>query len=365
MNLSTVLSLIPGWYEAGLSITLNGPIGVGKTSTISAAPDLFSKRWGGDYGLVVINGGNMEVTDAMGYLVPVHKDGHSESRFTRPYWWITTEGKPLEAYKGGLIFVDEEDKAQVDVKKVLGEGKLSGRLCAHTLPGPRQGTEGWRLWSAGNRIEDRSGTTKTLDHLINRSRDINVEHNVEAWTEWANKNNVSPLTIGFANTNVETVFMSKPPEKQGQWCTPRSLVQLDEYLRYKSGGKEGELPTDPTSLEEARAFIGDAAVLQYVNTIKLQQAMPKFSAIIANPDKAKVPEAPDALMLISYDLAHRVTEDNAKAVLTYVDRFPKEFSVTFCRASINRKPQLVSTPAFYDWCKQNSTLMAVLNQKAR
>jgi hypothetical protein len=366
MKLSMAQQRAPGWYEAGLAPNLVGPIGIGKTSVVTSVPAMLEARYGGKYGIVVLNGGNLDVQDATGYLVPVQRDGHSYSEMTRPWWWTTEEGLPLEQYKGGIIFVDEQDKAPVEVKKVLGEGKLSGRLCSHTLPGSRNskgklaGQEGWRIWSAANRGEDRSGSTKALDHLINREQEIKIEPDLDSWTEWATRNTVMPITIGFANNNPQIVFEGKVPEKQGPFCTPRSLVECDSYLQYLAGPDGNDLPTDATTMEEIVGFIGEGAAIQWRNTIKLQQESPKLSDIIAHPDKVKVPQAPDALMLICYELAHRVEDDTLKPVITYIDRFPKEFGVAFAKALTGRKPKLLVHPALNSWCKTNASLMAAI-----
>jgi hypothetical protein len=171
-----------------------------------------------------------------------------------------------------------------------------------------------------------------------------------------------PLTIAYANNNPEIVFQSKVPDVQGPWCTPRSLCKADRYLSDLSGGSN-DVPTDPTTLEEIGGLMGEAATRHLVNTIRLAQDMPKFEAIVANPDKVKVPDRPDASMLICFNLAHRVDENNAKQVIQYVERFAKEFGVTFAKAACNRMNKLVNTPAFQSWAMKNASLMAIIAKK--
>jgi hypothetical protein len=216
---------------------------------------------------------------------------------------------------------------------------------------------------AGNRYGvDRSGSTKELDHLINRRCEIPIQVDVDGWTNWANKNLVHPITIGFANTNPQIVFHAEVPKKQGPWCTPRSLVKADRYLQGKAQYNGGEIKLDPTSNEIVAGIIGEGAQVQYVNSIKLAQQMPKFEDICRNPEKVKVPEAPDAAMLVCFNLAHRVDEKTAEPVIKYVERFPKEFAVTFARAACNRNAMLVTTKAFNAWSMRNSSLVALLTQ---
>src|SRR5690606_22319659 len=121
------------WYEAGLSIYLKSAPGRGKTDTISRGPDIIGKKLGKNLGLVVINGPLLTPGDAVGYLVPKHEGSRAESIYTDPFWFKTPQGRRLDEYDGGIIFVDEMDKTDTDVKKVIGEAALSGRLGPHRL----------------------------------------------------------------------------------------------------------------------------------------------------------------------------------------------------------------------------------------
>jgi len=360
MKLSTILSRMPAWYAAQKCIYLKSAPGRGKTEVLSAAPALLSKVTGKNLGLVVINAPLLTPADSIGYLVPKRVTGEDgiermESVYTDPFWFRTREGKRISEYDGGIIVVDEMDKADVDVKKVIGEAALSGRLGPHALP------EGWVIWMAGNRQKDRSGSTKELDHLINRRMEIDVDDDLDSWNAWANKRGVSPLMRTFTNQNPQIVFSDGVPEKQGPWCTPRSAVAADDYLSVIPRDEDGNLPEDPSLMEEIAGMIGDAAAAQLFSFVKLEREMPKYEDIIASPKGVKVPTKPDAAMLVCYNLAHRVTAETASPVIEYVDRMPKEFSVIFAKAAVDRDRRLVITPAFNKWVIANASLMAQID----
>lgn len=359
MRLNEVINRVPGWYAAGKSVYLKSAPGRGKTSVLSEAPNIIGRQTGKHMGLVIINGPLLTPADSIGYLVPRKVTGkdangdpveHVESVYTDPFWFRTREGKRLDEYDGGIVVVDEADKMDVDVKKVIGEAALTGRLGPHQLP------KGWIIWMAGNRQKDRSGSTKELDHLINRRMEIDITDDIESWNDWANVHGVSPLTKAFANNNVQVVFTDGVPEKQGPWCTPRSLVEADDYLRTLAG--DGSFPDDPTTLEEVGGMIGDGAAAQLFSFVKLEREMPKYEEIIADPAKVKVPAKPDACMLVCYSLAHRVNVEDADAVIEYMDRLPKEFGVIFGKAAVQRDPRLVTTKGMVKWIKNNASLMA-------
>lgn len=353
MNLNTVMERMPHWYASRKCIYLTSAPGRGKTSTIARAPEIIGKKLGKNLGVVIINGGLLTPMHVLGFGVVKHLENHSEMVFSDPFFWRTSEGKRLEEYDGGIIFVDEADKMDVDTKKCIGEASLSGRLGSHQLP------PGWVIWMAGNRTSDRSGSTKELDHLINRRRQIELSDDIVAWDDWATTHGVMPLTRAFANQNPTLVFTDHAPEKQGPWCTPRSLVDADTYLQILHK-ETGSFPTDPTTIQEIAGDIGAATATALFVFVRLERDMPKFEKIVADPMGAKLAEKPDAQMLVVFNLAHRVTADTLKPVIKYIERMPKEFAITFCKSACKRDASLVIDPALRAWASQNSSLMAAL-----
>lgn len=354
MKLSTFSKRAVELYKSGKSVYLRSAPGRGKTTTIVDAVPRVAEAVGKTMGLVIINGPLLTPADAVGYLVPVKKDdGTVESQYTSPFWWRTTEGKRLEEYDGGFIFVDEADKMDVDLKKVIGEMALSGRCGPHKLP------PGWVVWMAGNRQGDRSGSTKELDHLINRRFEIDITDDVKGWEEWALRNNVHPTIVTFAVQNPQVVFCDDVPKEQGPFCTPRSLVSTGELLATLSSNDE--LPTDDDAVELAAAGIGKAAAAQLFATIRLASELPDFDTVVKNPGTAKLPSAPDAQMLAAYQLASRCDATTLGAVVQYIERMPADFAATFAKAACTRVRMFAAHPAMMDWTKRNNTLMTTLN----
>jgi len=355
MKLKTLSRLAISLYASGKCVYLRSGPGRGKTTTIVDAIPRIGAAMGKNLGISVVSGPNLQPGDTVGFGIPKHGEKHSEMVFTLPFFWRTDEGKLLEEYDGGVIFIDEADKMDVDLKKVMGEMALSGRCGPHKLP------EGWVVWMAGNRSEDRSGSTKELDHLINRRYEINVDDDIEGWEEWAHKNRVHPSIIAFAVSNPQIVFPDKLPEKQGPFCTPRSIVSVGEVLVTLAGNPDGNLPTDTDAVELAAAGIGHAAAGQLFATLRLESELPNIETIINNPGTAKLPTKPDAQMLVCYKLASLTKAENITPVITYIERLPADFAATYAKAVVTREPRLVAHKAMLDWTKRNNTLMTTLS----
>jgi hypothetical protein len=354
MKLKAFYSNSVAYYRSGKSIMLKSGPGRGKTTTIIACADHIGKVLGKRIGLSVISAPLLTPADTVGYLVPKHMpDGRTESHYTEPFWWRTEDGERLEEYDGGILFIDEADKADLDVKKILGEMALSGRCGPHKLP------PGWVVWMAGNRSTDRSGSTKELDHLINRRFEIEVTDDLEGWKDWAIKNDVHYSLIGFAESNPQIVFPEGPPERQGPFCTPRSLVATGELL-VTLAGNSGSLPMDDNAVEVAAGGIGQAAAAQLMATLKLDSELPPIETILASPEKARLPSAPDAQMLVCYKLAMLCDETTLDKFIAYVERLPADFALTFGKSIVARRPMLMAMPAGLAWQRRNTALLNML-----
>jgi hypothetical protein len=355
MNLNTVMARMPNWYESGMCFYLVSPPGRGKTTTIGRAPELIGKKTGKNLGIVIINGGLLTPMHVLGFGLPKHHDGYSEMIFSQPFFWRTSEGKRLEEYDGGIIFVDEADKMDADVKKCVGEAALSGNFGPHKLP------KGWIVWMAGNTAAHRSGSTKELDHLINRRVQLEITDDIVAWDDYAVTHGVTPVCRHFANQNASLVFTDKVPEKQGPWCTPRSLVKIDEYHRILAKDNGGVMPHDSAVIEETAGAIGAPTAATLFASYRLEREMPKFEKIVADPMGAKLADKPDAHMMIVFNLAHRVDAKTLAPVIKYIERMPQDFAVTFAKSVSRRAPALAIDPAMKAWSSTNASLLAALS----
>lgn len=358
MNLETFEKLSTAIYKSGKSVYLRSRPGRGKTSVIEGAVPKIAQNLGLELGLVTVSGPNLTPGDTIGFGVPKHSEhnGHqvSEMVFTLPFFWRTLEGKMLDEYDGGIIFIDEADKMDVDIKKVVGEMALSGRCGSHRLP------PGWVVWMAGNRKEDRSGSTKELDHLINRRCEIDVTDDLQGWERWALREGINPSFIAFAVSNPQIVFDDKLPDVQGPFCTPRSLVACAEMLGNLEGNTTKGINTSPEAVELASGFMGPAAAAQLFATLRLEAELPDISTILTAPANAKLPSKPDAQMLVCYKLAAITDDKNIGPIVQYVERLPTDFAATYAKATIARQPALVASPTIMAWAKRNAALLAIL-----
>jgi hypothetical protein len=363
MKLNQLTTRLPALYYAALedggpSYYIESAPGRGKTSVFHQFPKLMKRiDPNGKYGLVVINGANFTLMTALGFMIwEADEKGRAIAKFTLPYWWKTVDGHNIDEYDGIIILVDEADKLGMDEKKIVGEAALSKRLGNHDFPA------GTVVMFAGNRMSDRSGSTRELDHLINRRIKIEITDDVESWVEWALAEKLLPETIQFGEENPQLLFEPKPDD-QRPWCTPRSLHQMDIHLQsLMRSFDDTTIPTDPLTQEEVKGGIGAPACAQLMKTIRLGQELVSYEDVIANPLKVTLPSKPDAARLMSYKIASRVGVEDAKQALAFMARLPVEHQTMFVRMAIQRQYQLAFQPDFAAWCGRNTALIAILNR---
>jgi hypothetical protein len=371
MKLSEMEARLPAWYYSSLepggpSYHVESAPGRGKTSVFHE----FKRRMkkvdpSHRYGFAYVNGASFTLQTAMGYLMKSNlSDGRIVSEFTLPPWYFDEETKEtLDKFDGGVILIDEVDKLQLDEKKIVGEAALAKRLANHDFP------PGWVVWFAGNRLTDRSGSTRDLDHLINRRITITIRDDLDSWVEWARKHNILPEVIHFAEDNPQLLFEPKPDD-QRPWCTPRSIHQSNIHIMALMDALGTDrIPVEDMMLEEEIAgSVGRPATAQLFASIRLGQELASYEEVVREPDKAKLPVQPSGKRLMAYKLADKLasgdkdrTKDAGK-VLAYIGRMEIEFQTIFVRLASSRKFQLVFEKPFAEFCAKNAGLIAILNR---
>jgi hypothetical protein len=346
--------------RTGTAMYIKGAPGIGKTSFFKD----FAYAKGPDYFYGTLNASTAILPDVVGFLLP-HEETFGDrtvdlGRFTYPHFMRDERTlRPAFTYERGMIVVDEVDKGAQEVKKALAILQEEKRLGEHALP------PAFQIVLLGNRAADRSGSSKDFDFVINRRGEYELKPDMMAWIDWAQNNGVSTVAMAFASRNPEIVFNGKIPDEQGPWCTPRSLVKADMW---SAAAEQEGIVVDPTKgLDDAvdnmlwvqgvAAHIGTGPAAQLLAFKRLHHTLPRMSVIMSDPKGAPVPDTPDAMMLLSYELAHRTTRENLPTVASYMQRLPKPFAVSYVRVLMNKEPSYISTRTMGDWCMQNSALL--------
>jgi hypothetical protein len=362
LTLNEIAERIPEWYLAssqpdGPSIHLESPAGRGKTTIMNQSPAILKTiDPDGDYGFVYINGLTVTLPWLCGFM-EMNVDGTLQkkvSHFSLPYWWITREGRPIDSYSGGIIFIDEEDKMNPEERKLTRDMKLLKRVGTHWLP------PGWVVWSAGNPLGSRNGGTKTFDFIINSQILVTVRDSSEAWVDWARTHKVLPEIIAFGETFPHILFQ-EAPAIQGPYCTPRSLAQANTYLKARMFLYSlSKIPLDVGTQSLIAGGIGKENAEQLFMHFRMAQELPSYEECIANPGTVSIPLEPDRLRLLGYKLADWAKPHDAAALATLMSRLPNEFQFMMVKMIRDRNVGVLVMPEFKAWTKANANLIAIV-----
>ena len=196
---------------------LSGP-GLGKSSAVRQAAAMLSKKYGKKCGVKLVRLCEVEQPDVKGFGladVPARR-----MIFTDPFWKID----PAVDGEFGFVFFDEQPQAADDVNKVWAEIADQRRVGDYHIP------NGWLVVSAGNREGDRSGARKTMMFIQNRIVDLEIDPDKDSLVDWMEKNGIHHSIISFTEAFPGKVLADKIPEKNGPFCTPRSLCKLSPYI---------------------------------------------------------------------------------------------------------------------------------------
>jgi len=349
-------------YEGNLSplaVELISRPGRGKSETAEYLRDMMSEREGQPWGMSTLMLATQTPPDLIGFQFKGELTYEGKTITitdpTAPTWFICDDGKPVFAYKRGIMFLDEYGQGQTDVKAASADLLLNKRLGKWKLP------DGWIVLAASNRMSDRSAVTKSLDFTINRRLEFHIDDDIEGWSRWADRKKLLEETRAFAVAN-PTIVMSDAPDQQGPWCTPRSLAMADRLIQSFMRANGGQLVLNDSLLYSTIAgMIGAPAASQWMATANLRATMPKYDDILADPENVPVPTRPDAQMLIAFHLAAHLKVNDSEHIITYVRRMATDFSLTFMREAIKKSPALIAHPAVQKWCAQNSSIMAAIS----
>jgi hypothetical protein len=322
---------------------VSGP-GLGKSAIVKQCADELAADWNTPVACKSFFLTTVEPPDVRGFGLPgKDNDGSLIMQFTRAPW-MPRKDEP----KHGFVFLDEFGQAQSDVAKPSAELLLNGRVGESELPIT------YMVIAASNREKDRSGVQKSLAFIENRKCRIVIEPHLDSWVEWAETEGVNPWVIAFAKVKPALVFADSVPDKAGPFCTPRTLCKVGHLV--------GRLPLDLFT-EAAAGYMGMGAASEFVAFLRVAEQLPKFEEIVADPKGCRLPESgrPDAQYATMQMIAHRVDKKTAVPAFQYLKRMPKEFQVSGLKATLRRCQEMVQTPDFAQWLRENKDLIMAAN----
>jgi MoxR-like ATPase len=236
-----------------LSTMIWGPPGIGKSSIVAQ----IARAEG--LGFVDVRLSQLAPTDLRG--LPVPENGVSR--------WYPPEFLPRDG--AGILFLDELNMAPPAMQGMAQQLILDRRVGSYLVP------DGWFIWAAGNRKEDRAAVFDMPAPLANRFVHLEVEPDFESFKLYALDTGIHEQVLAFLSFRGSLLHKLDP--RQPAWPSPRSWEMASRL--------------HAAALEIA-PVVGAAAAAEFSAFLELYQALPDLDAILRGEAIANFPTEPSA-----------------------------------------------------------------------
>jgi len=323
MDLSRARAIMLLSIKEHIPLMLWGPPGIGKSDLAQQVAEELK------YNLNDMRLAQMEPTELRGFLSP-NRETH------RAEWYqlgdLPERGPDGKGVKGpGILFLDEIDKAPTSVKSAALQLVLNRRVGPYQLP------DDWDIICAGNREEDGCFAIPVGQALNNRMTHIEIQPDIEVWTNWAHNHGVRMEVIGYLNFQPNHLY-----DNNGQHAfpTPRSWTMASRLLGH----------TEDEDLQKSlvASAVGEGIALQFVSWKKVYSKVdPKDvieKGIIPTFKKDEISLKYAVTMAVAFHVRNKSVKKYMNNIAKYMDSIPADMKVVFIR---QLKPQTLAEFALH------------------
>ena len=220
-------------------VLLRGRHGIGKSTVVY--------QYAAQQNMEVVERRASQMTE--GDLVGLPSIEGNSTRFNPPDWFKTACDRPV------VLFLDEVDRATLEVRQGIFELTDSRKLNGHTLHPDTLVFAAVNGGEHGSQYQVGEMDPAELD----RWTVFDVEPSVEDWLSWAKDSDVSEVTWNFINTNRAHLEHSDDFEPNKVYPSRRSWERLDECLQQAELLEEAS----PTLYSLTAAFVGFEAAVAF------------------------------------------------------------------------------------------------------
>ncbi|HEY1013270.1 MAG TPA: AAA family ATPase [Herpetosiphonaceae bacterium] len=255
-------------HDIKLSTMIWGPPGIGKSSIVAQVAAAHKLEW------IDLRLSQLAPTDLRG--LPVPEGGVSR--------WLPPEFLPQAG--AGVLFLDELNMAPPTMQGMAQQLILDRRVGSYEVP------DGWFIWAAGNRKEDRGSVFDMPAPLANRFVHLEVEPDFASFKDYALAAAIDEQLMAFLS--FRTGLLHQIDTRQPAWPSPRSWMMADPL--FKAG-----LDIAPV--------VGPVAAAEFQAFLAVYQHMPDLDAILRGEGSAiRFPEEPARRYAATIGLTLRVRE---------------------------------------------------------
>ena len=211
--------------------------------------------------------------------------------------------------------------------------------------GPWVGPRGVRRVLIGNTAD--SGNFSFIDNAVLGNRLAQYE-----WTplfnEWlkdfALPYGIHPLIGAAVKLEGQSLFLDYDAARNRN-STPRSLTNASDLMIAAEEYTDKTLDTGQR-MTLLSSCLHDEVALKIQSLFTLHDKLVPFSAIVAQPDTAPIPENPAANFMTCASVSRQCQPEHWSAVMGWVNRLPLELRGSVVEPIVKRHPAMISTKEF-------------------
>lgn len=208
-HLETELKLA---HLSNISVLVKGVHGIGKSERAEA----YAQKHGHHCEVLFLS--HQETGD----LIGIPKEKHDITYWTVPSW-LNKMYEAAEQGKQCVLFLDELNRARLDVRQASLQLVLSKQIHQHRLP-PNT------LVIAAVNPEDGDYQVSELDDALkDRFVTFTLKPDAEEWIDWAKNHDVHRNVISFVLDNPDKIWIKT--ENEDNQPTPRSWKMVSDFLK--------------------------------------------------------------------------------------------------------------------------------------
>lgn len=227
-----------------VALMLWGPPGVGKSSVVAQVAA------GGGLEVIDLRLSQLAPTDLRGLPVPEALEGGGGVSRWYPPEFLPRGGE-------GILFLDELNMAPPAMQGVAQQLILDRRVGSYALP------DGWLVWAAGNRKEDRASVFDMPAPLANRFLHLEIVADFPAWRDYALTRGLAEQILAFLTFRPE--LLHRLDTVSPAWPSPRSWEMASRL--------------HALGLDIAPA-VGEAAAAEFAAFVRLYAELPDLGAVL-------------------------------------------------------------------------------------
>lgn len=328
------------------SCMLWGQPGVGKSAAIKQIGENIAQKTGKTVNITDVRLLLFNPIDLRGIPVPDEEEGEKVARWLKPLIFKLNPSEDVV----NILFLDEISAAPQSVQAAAYQITLDKKVGEHKLP------NNTIVIAAGNRVSDHSVAYKMPKALSNRLLHFDVSCDFDNWKDWALKNNIHPLVLGFLSFREDYLNTFDSSNDALAYATPRSWEMVSNILNY--------INEDVNKVyNQICGLVGSGVAVELRTWSKIYSKLPKVEDIF-DGKTTEVPTNASELFALScqmvrYMKKHINEADRVINSIKYANGFPLDFAMVLLDQYLNSDKELgqrlMANPEFVRWMSKESS----------